>query len=160
MTAVRGELVELSTHAPASHETRHAPASHALVRVETEDGSRWYGLADELGRFLVLLPYPVLSDGFGGSPAGGERRRLSEQTWPVIVEVLYSPSRLEALPGSVLPDYRSVLNQDLASVWSANPDEGGSPGLSLSVELRFGREIVLKTHGRSKLFLSPLDSSP
>lgn len=151
LTAVRGELFDCAAD---------KPAAHAVVRVTTEDGFSWFGLADEQGRFATLMPYPTLIDGIGGSPTANNRRLLCEQTWDLKIEVHYEPTHLQEVPGSRMKDYCSILNQPQARIWLISPEDGGLPMANQHVQLTFGKEVILKTAGFSKLLVSPAASPP
>jgi len=148
LAAVRGELIEQSTG---------APAAHALLRLRVS-GEEHYGLADDSGQFALVFPWPPVLGG-GGSPslAGGS---LREQRWPVTLAVHYEPARLETLPGTLLPDYCSVLQQAPALLWSLSPTAGGVPASEWAGELIFGRELLVGTTGLYPLLVSPAGSSP
>ncbi|HYN38092.1 MAG TPA: hypothetical protein VES39_02455, partial [Rhodospirillales bacterium] len=136
------------------------PAAHAIVRVEIAGGRTWVGLADEAGRFAVLLPYPPLADaGGGGSPpvAGGG---LRDAVWPIAVRIRHDPPPLPPVPGSHLPDYRSVLRQAAAPIWPIAPGDGGLPQPEWLGELRFGEDVVIRTAGSARLLVGTDWSSP
>lgn len=151
ITAVRGEVFDNSAD---------QPAAQAVVRVTTEDEFSWFGLADTQGRFAALMPYPTLIDGIGGSPSAINRKHLYEQTWNLTIEVLYEPTQLQQLPNSIMKDYHSILNQRQADIWPISPDDGGQPAVNQIVQLNFGKDVILKTEGLSKLLISPAASPP
>lgn len=150
LAAVRGELAERDGG---------APAAHAVVRVLIPGEPAWHGLADAEGRFAVLLPWPTLTAGLGGSPAGSEGP-LSGRAWSVRVEVLYEPGRREALPGTAVPDSLSVLRQGAAGVWPEDPAAGGVEETGWDGELAYGRELAVRTGGLARLLVSPRVSPP
>lgn len=149
--AVRGELRRADTG---------APAAHAVVRVETENAETWYGLSDARGCFVVVLPYPPLAHGFGGSPASPGHRPLLEQLWQLSLSVFYQPRAQLALPGSPVPDYLSVLQQAQADLYEHPPEAGGLPVASLPVALQFDRHPTVRTDGVSQLLVMPSTASP
>jgi hypothetical protein len=149
--AVRGELRRADDG---------TPAAHALVRVETESAESWYGLSDGHGRFVVILPYPPLAHGFGGSPASPGHRPLSEQVWQLSLSVFYQPDAQTVLPGSAEPDYLSVLQQAQADLYEHVPADGGVPVASLPVALLFDRHPTVRTDGVSQLLVMPSTASP
>ena len=151
MGVVRGELA-------VSGANRRA--AHAVVRVALPEGRIWHGMADSRGRFVVILPYPTISGGFGSSPPVAGGGALSTQTWTVTLEVLYEPGRLEALPETRVPEYRSIFQQGPATIWPVPQSEGGNEVAELTATLEFGRELILKTAGLSQLLVSPAGSSP
>jgi hypothetical protein len=150
LAAVRGELAERDGG---------APAAHAVVRVLISGEPVWHGLADAEGRFAVLLPWPTLAEGLGGSPAGSQGP-LSARSWSVRVEVLYEPGRREALPGTAVPDSLSVLRQGAAGVWPVGPDGGGTQETGWDGELAYGGELVVRTEGLARLLVSAQPGSP
>jgi hypothetical protein len=103
---------------------------------------------------------PALSNGFAGSPPGTGGTALFEQTWEIGVEVRYQPNLLQSLNGTEVPSYLSILKQRAGTIWNAPPEEGGSGAGSLTEILEFGRELTLRSVGRSKLLVSSRDSSP
>lgn len=137
-----------------------APAAHAVVSVETDTGETWHGLSDAQGRFVVILPYPTLTHGFGGSPPGLGHLPLFEQTWPLLLSVRYEPQAQIALAGAEVPDYLSVLQQAQAEIYAQAPSAGGLPVASIPVELRFDRHPTVRTEGLSQLLVDPSTASP
>jgi len=150
LAVVRGELEDV---------TDGTPARHALVRVELA-GDTYFGLADDAGRFAALLRYPAPEELLGGSPGGGGPRSLAESTWPLSVEVLYSPASHEPLAGTPLPGYLSLLQQEPAEIFTTTPADGGIAQPDWSGELAYRQQLVLRTAGTSKLLIRPGDSSP
>jgi hypothetical protein len=151
---IRGELIDM---------TSDRPAGHALVRVREPAGHRWYGLADEAGRFSLFMPYPQLIGTFSGSPRIFIGQPLNEQTWELVVEVLYEPALLAPLPHTRLPEYLNILSQNPARIWMDLSDEesplgSGSAIFELPATLAYGRELTLRTEGLSKLAISPAKS--
>lgn len=151
MAVVRGELIDQDSE---------LPASYAVLRVSSESGDVWYGVADELGRYEVMFPYPVLVEGFGASPTTPGHNPLYKQTWDLNLEVLYSPNTLVVLPGTSIPNYLSILKQSQASIWSQSESNGGVPSISLPLLLEFHRPVISRTEGLSFLLVSVTDTSP
>jgi len=171
LAVVRGELADRDTG---------EPGSHALLRLDVDGEPSRYGLADAAGRFAVFLPYPAPVEELGGSPPGGSppggsppngsppggpRTPLGDRTFPVSLTVHRTPGGLGALPGTALPSYAEILGQPPARVWPIAPANGapadGGVGEPLwSGELRWGRELVARTAGDSKLLISPSGSPP
>lgn len=149
LAAVRGELALADG----------APAGHAVVRVHIAGEAVHHGIADAAGRFAVLFPQPTLADGLGSSP-GGSGRPLPGRTWNVRVEVLCQPGRLETLPGTSIPDTRSVLLQRPARLWPVRPEDGGGEQPEWHGQLSYGEELIVRTEGLSRLLVSPQPSSP
>ncbi len=148
---IRGELLHL-------HDG--APAAHAVVRVQSESGEAWYGLCDGRGRFIVILPYPALTHGFGGSPSSLGHRPLFQQAWPLLLSVFFEPDTQLELTGAQVPDYLSVLRQARAEIYEQPPEAGGTPVAGIPVELRFDRFPVVRTEGLSQLLVDPSTASP
>ena len=151
VAAIRAELVDADTD---------APAAHAVMSVRTEDGYRWYGVSNNEGKVAVLMPYPMLVDGLGGSPHEGGPGMLSVQTWTLAVDIRYSPELVDRLPLSSLVDYATVLNQPPAEVWLERAAVDVTPLATLDVPLRYGEDVVLKTDGLSTLMVTPVASPP
>ena len=148
-TFLRGDLVDRNTG---------EAAAHALVRVENDDGFSWYSVADENGKFAVMLPYPLLNISFGSSPPTSDGVRLFERTWTVNVTVMYEPLSLDELPGTDLPDYSSILSQGQALLYMESPQTDVGEVNELQAELVYGRDLVIKTAGYSELYISATGS--
>lgn len=133
------------------------PASHALLKLHTDDGEVWFGIADAEGRFVLGLPFPSLGDGFGGSPASTQIP-LHQQSWEAELEVCYAPSHRETFPGASVPSYVSLLNQSAAEVFPVDPDASSSTVTRLPVSLQFQRATVVRSEGVSNLIVSPISS--
>ena len=151
MALIRGELL---------NQDDNQPAAFAVLRVTAESGEIWYGISDELGRFVVMMPYPELVEGFGGSPSSAAHKTIHEQTWDLDLEIFYSPQTLESLPGTSVPDYLSVLRQDAADIWPVAENDGGTSALSLTITLEYHKPAIPRTDGYSTLFISPIETSP
>lgn len=141
--AVRAELVDAETG---------EPAAWAVLEVSAAGVDVARGIADRLGRVLVVLPYPE-PPWQGGSPPTPGSRPLSAQTWPVEIAVRYSPAAASPpLPGAgdpEPPDLCSVLSQAPAALVSA-----ASPAVPITAdELVFGRELVLNAERRTLLVI-------
>jgi len=141
--AVRAELVDAETG---------GPAAWAVLEVSAPGVDTARGIADRLGRVLVLLPYPE-PPWQGASPPPGSRP-LSAQTWPVELAVNYSPADASPpFPGAgdrEPPDLCSVLTQLPASLSTAT-----SPAVPVTTdELVFGRELVLNEGERRILLVT------
>jgi hypothetical protein len=140
--AVRAELTDGLTG---------APAAWAVLEVTAPGVDTARGIADDMGRVLVLLPYPE-PPWHGASPPPGSRP-LSAQTWPVELAVRYSPA-IASPPtaGADVPDLCAVLTQEPATLTSA-----ASPGEPVETdELVFGRELILNTGERRTLLVTPV----
>ena len=148
-TCVRGELINRVTG---------LPAAHALVRVQTEDEFSWFGIADEKGRFAIMLPYPFLSVSFGGSPPTVEGIRLSERTWNIQVSVMYDLLTQQFIRGALRPDYSSILSQNQALIYTQAPETAAGEVAELQAVLVYGRDLIVKTDGFSELYVGPTGS--
>ena len=146
---VRGELVDSDND---------LPAVNALLRVQTDDGSSWYGLSDQDGKFSVMMPYPYLHVAYGSSPPVSDGLRLFQRTWNIALSVLYSPSALEPVPGSDKPSYFSVLKQSQALIYQHSPGSAAGEIDELTTQLNYGRDLVVSTDGFSELHISPTGS--
>jgi hypothetical protein len=96
-------------------------------------------LADQLGRYVVYLPYPeALPPLTGSPPIGGP---LDSLTWPLTVWVRYQPSNqqvlADALPGDP-PELASLLSQASATISS-----GGGTQPNLAATLTFGSQLLV-----------------
>ena len=127
-----------------------APAAWAVLEVRAGEGPVHRGIAGADGRASVLLPYPEPATHLASPPAG--LGGLSSQTWPASVAVRYTPaapsppSKASAAP----PDLCSVLGQPGATALAS-----ASPLAPLDPQtLVFGRELVLRSAGRSVLLVT------
>ena len=146
---VRGELINRITQ---------EPAAHALVRVQTEDAFSWFAISDSEGRFSVMLPYPFLNISYGSSPPVSDGMRLFERSWNIELSIMYEPAAHEEISGAELPDYSSILSQSQALLYTESPESNLGEVSSLQVELVYGRDLIIKTAGFSKLYVSPTGS--
>lgn len=135
-------------------------AAWALVRVTDPLGGRHHGLADEAGRFAVLVPYPDFTELLASPPVGPAAKGLQSASWEVRLEVDYSPGDQTALPGTAVPSYLSLLTQAPATIWDRPPADGGSELPDWLGELGYGRPAIAHTEGTSVLLVSPESSSP
>jgi hypothetical protein len=137
--AVRADLRDVVTG---------APAASAILEVSAAGMPIYRGVADERGSVVVLFPYPE-PPWHGTSPPPGSRA-LSDQTWSVSVSVRYSAAATSP-PAGDPPDLCGVLTQSPATLLTTP-----SPPLPLGAQtLAFGRELVLRTAGRSDLLVVP-----
>ena len=144
IACVRADLEDAVTGAHAAWAVLEASAAGAPV---------YRGIADELGRVAVFLPYPE-PPWHGSSPPPGSRS-LSDQTWPLTLTVRYSPATASPpFPDPASgepPDLCAVLTQSEGTLLAAD-----SPATPLGPQtLAFGRELVLRTPGRSVLLVLP-----
>lgn len=124
-------------------------ASWALLEVALAGAEPVLGLADAAGGVAVFVPYaePAAT---GVSPPRGRRRPLAEERWPVTLRCFYDRS----CPPDELPDLGRALRQAPAAL-----DLDASP-LEPPLELAFGRDLVLRTRGRSEVLVIPAASPP
>jgi hypothetical protein len=155
VAVIRGDLVHWDLSEPDRFDR---PASHATVEVRGPTGESAVGVSDERGRFVVVLPYPEFDLPMDSPPEHG--LALFDQHWTVTLAVRYEPSGLVPLSGTDTPDYASVLEQTVAGVWEsvASPPEAGAAAMEIDVELSYGRDLVVRSHGHSSLLVSPLTS--
>jgi hypothetical protein len=141
------------------------PAAHARVRVTVGDRTR-IGVADERGRVLVLVPWPLLERLRLGSPPGSGQQPPSEQTWPVSLDVWYRPDLPRPFdsdavlppPWSVLPGLKGILEHTgRASIW---PSPAGPPLLTWTGQIAYDHELVVRTDTVSELWISRGASPP
>ena len=148
---IRGELFDL---------VGDRPAAHAVVRIVLPGQGSRHGVADSAGRFAVVFPYPAFEESLASSPGGGEATPVSQRTWDFDLEVFYDPATHQALSGTSIPEYSSILGQPQGRLWVNEP---ASPVDAEAVQqwpgsLRFGRELVVKTEGHSQLLVSSQES--
>jgi hypothetical protein len=146
--AIRADLVDDATG---------QPAAWAVVRVEIGgETETWTGIADEAGRVLVLVPYPVAQELQVGSPPGFGQGNIASQTWPVTIEVQYSPGQLgypadvsgAGWPWTDTPSLRDILlKQQAATIWI----DSATPAAQLMATLNFGQDLVLRSESGSPL---------
>jgi hypothetical protein len=142
-----------------------AAAAHALVRV-TLGGQTARGIADEQGRVLILLPYPLLERLRLGSPPGTGQHPPYEHSWPVSVEVSYRPDLPRPLggtgvlpaPWTRLPGLKAIIeSQDPVWIW---PAPAGPPATTWSGTLTYDHELVVRTQIVSELWITRGASPP
>lgn len=140
-------------------------AAHARVRVTVGGRSR-IGIADERGRVLVLVPWPLLERLRLGSPPGTGQQPPYEQTWPVSLDVWYRsdlprPFGSTAIlpePWRMLPGLKAILEQpDRAFIW---PSPAGPPVLTWTGQIAYDHELVVRTATVSELWISRGASPP
>jgi|SRR5829696_1501285 len=156
LAAVRADLWDIDAR---------QPAAHARVRVTVGDRMRT-GVADERGRFLVLVPWPLLEQLRLGSPPGTAQLPPFEQTWPVSLDVWYRPGLPRPFePEAVLPEpwmfvpgLKGILEHpDRAFIWAA---PGGPPLVTWTGDITYDHELILRTQTVSELWISRGTSPP
>ncbi|MBZ5621165.1 MAG: hypothetical protein LAQ69_20925 [Acidobacteriia bacterium] len=156
VAAVRAWLVEQKPDGTT------APAAWAVMRVQvTGQAEIWPGIADDSGRVLVLVPYPLLDRLKLGSPPGSGQGNISGESWPVTVTVQYSPAAFSfplanvqglSWPFTLTPNLKNILeDQKAATIW-ADP---ATPVTKFSASLNLGRELVLRSAALSPPALVP-----
>jgi len=109
----------------------------------------------------VFLAYPEIEASLGGSPPSPGQAPLGQRSWPMRVSVFYQPGMLPELPGTTIPDFPSILNQQpAATIWVQSPDGGGTPQSEWVGDLPFGGDLVPRTDGSSTLLVGPATTSP
>lgn len=153
MAVVRGDLIDQLTR---------LPAANAFVRVITTEGDVWESIADTRGQFAVVLPYPEIEGGLGGSPSIGSGVALADQTWDLLLQVHYEPALVEEidLVDTTTYSYASILRQAPSTLYADPPETGGVPENDLQLTLEFGRELIANTEGLSELLVNPVGSPP
>jgi hypothetical protein len=119
------------------------PAAGAVLEVAVAGIPAYRGIADAEGRTAVLLPYPEPDPSTGSPPHAS--RALSSLSWPLTLSARYAPGADATQP----PDLHAVLAQPAATLLAAPGTPFGAQTLS------FGRELVLRSNGRSVLLLQP-----
>jgi hypothetical protein len=119
------------------HSAAAEPAAWAVVQVDAGSAS-YTTLADQLGRYVVYLPYPEALPPLGGSPPSGPPGSL---TWPLTISVGYQPSAQDRLADAATadpPELGSLLGQPAAGV-----SAGGATETSLNATLTFGTALLV-----------------
>jgi hypothetical protein len=128
----------------------NVPAASALMQVSRNGEVSSIGLADEMGRVVVALPYPPLPIGLASPPAGAA---LTAQTWSIDVTFRYDPGTAKTgTPGH--PDLCALVGQPTAQALASE-----SPVAALtSARLLYGADTVLATDGQACLLIEPATS--
>ena len=103
------------------------------------DAGTYLTLADQLGRYVVYLPYPEALPPLGASPPGGGPP--GQPTWPLTVSVRYQPTgqnRLADAAAADPPELGSLLGQAAAAI-----SAGGVQQPSLAATLTLGTRLLL-----------------
>jgi len=134
------------------------PGAWAVLAVSSRGRGIGLGAADANGLATVVFPYPEPT-ALPLSPPGAGSARLSDQTWTLDVQAYFgggSPlSHAPIAAPATAPDLCDLLGQRPAALLA---DESGT-ALS-SVQLRYGRELVVRTAPLSTLLLVPSGSPP
>jgi hypothetical protein len=133
-------------------------AAWAVLETSVGDRATGLGVADGNGLATVVFPYPEPT-ALLLSPPGYGSSRLSDQSWALDVHAYFGggspPSAAPVADPSGIPDLCDLLDQHPVTLLA---DESGTP-LS-SVDLRYGRELVLRTSPHSILLFVPAGSPP
>jgi hypothetical protein len=117
------------------------PAPWALVEAFSQGELIARGMADENGQAALFFPYPR----FTTDSLVQNRPALTAQTWQIDIRVYFSPA--PSYPK--IPELCAVLVQPEAS-----PLAVLSPPAPLDlVALKYGKEKILKTQGKSELWI-------
>jgi hypothetical protein len=141
---VRAELHDLSSA---------GPAAWAVVAVQVGGQPAVWGVADQMGRALVLFDYPEPTQFSPASPPAPQPLPLTQQSWPVSVEVYYSPGELSSPPSSqpAIPDLQALFQQAQAVAWGSV-----SPLIPLgNGSVTYGQDCLIATENGNVLFVSP-----
>jgi hypothetical protein len=152
VAAVSAYLIDQATN---------APAAWALLKIKVgNDPETWTGIADDSGRALVLVPYPVVQRLQFGSPPGSGQGSITGESWPLTAQVQYSPDHLGyplasvpdlAWPWTVTPNLKDVLeNQQPATIWA----DAVTAAATFPGTLTLGQNLVLRSAALSPLSLS------
>ena len=139
-----------------------APAAWAVIEAFTAGKFLGRGIADDMGRIALIFAFPTPLSFAPASPPGSPLGSppiatsppLTEQVWPLELRAFYTPDRPIASPlegGPSLPDLRFTLSQPPATLW-ADADQTEI----LETNLRFGRELILKSRPSPSSPPSPL----
>lgn len=125
------------------------PASWTVVEAVIEGVVQGRGISDELGRLLVMFPYPEPKD-FPSSPPHPAPLRIFDRTWTLQLRAFYSPD--PDVPA--IPELKKVFEQQPAALWSSV-----SPAIPLGHQtLKYGSELVLASESESELLITPTSS--
>jgi hypothetical protein len=133
-------------------EVANTPAAWALVSIQVgSDPETWTGIADDSGRVLVLVPYPIAQNLILGSPPGSLQGNVAGETWPLTMQVQYSPGQLTyplanasdvVYPWTDTPNLKDILNsQQPAIIWS----DPSTPLSTFQATLTLGQDLVLRS---------------
>jgi len=161
MAAIRADLWDTSLD---------APAAWAVIETFTAGKFLGRGIADDAGRIAVIFSYPPPLSFAPASPPGSPlgsppvatTAPLTEQVWPLELRAFYTPVRPVVSPpefieeaGPPLPDLRFTLSQPAATLWA----DAEQTEILLETNLRFGRELILKSRPSPSSPPSPLSQT-
>jgi hypothetical protein len=143
VAAVRANVVSVSDGRPAAF-----CRLDLVVETSASVRRRYVGVADAEGTVVVPFAYPRFGsaqDGAASPPEGGTPGvPPAARTWSIEVRVRHRPDVLEHHAGLPAPTLSSILAQQEAALL---PEAGRPPLLSLTTELEYGRELILRTAG-------------
>lgn len=165
-----GSPVEAEPGVPLfSTASRQVPAGMAVARAELRDAAQnrpasWAvlethyngrllgrGIADEMGRVVVIFQYPApraspIASPLGSPPAGSGKPLFSQE-WSLELRAFYAPKLASPLGQAARepPDLRSTLGQKQAVLWD---DIALTTPITEAV-LRYGRELILRSRDES-----------
>jgi hypothetical protein len=123
-----------------------APASWARLDIGLPDGTTATGVADGAGRVCVFFPWP--------EPPVSQPGDLHGQVWPLQLRASFgSPAAPGQAPSPVAPADGAPELSDLMQQRSTRLIAGDSGDLTRA-NLSYGRDLVLRTAGRSTLSLT------
>jgi hypothetical protein len=133
LAVIRGQLASASTG---------AWAAHAAIELDVAGPHTSYGIADEKGRFAVLLPYPTVTVPLGTASPPGGRIPLAAQRWSFALRVRHEPAALVYPIDSTVPHLRSIFDQRTVSVL---PVATSASVAAFHGELALGVPLTLRT---------------
>jgi hypothetical protein len=127
-------------------------APWALVSLQVcNDPETWQGISDETGSAMVLVPFPVAESLLLTSPPNSGQASIGTETWPLTVEIFYSPDLLGyplasapdlAWPWTDTPNLRDILQaQQPATIWA----DQATPVSQFQATLTLGQNLVLRS---------------
>ncbi len=130
----------------------NSPAAWATVGIQVgSDPETWVGIADDSGRAVVMVPFPVVQRLRLGSPPGAGQGDFANESWPLTVQVQYSPDQLSyplanvadpVMPWMDTPNLKDILeNQKPATIW-ADPSTSSA---DFDATLTLGQDLVLRS---------------
>jgi hypothetical protein len=114
-----------------------AGAAWAVMTARAPGGPPAIGVADSRGVISLPLPYPELRSAFFGSPLISAPLKLSDQNWPVDINVFWTPFSAAV----TTPDLEQLLQQGEASVW--RDTARSTPATTFTLE--FGNDLILRS---------------
>lgn len=133
----------------------NAPASWARISATFGADEPWMTVADARGMFALFVPYAAALPALTGNPPV-TTATIGEIQWNVTLRAFYEPAILRRVPGSPLPDTRTVMEQSQGTIYSAiGVDPEPAPNPRLDKPLRFGVELIAATQNSPRLLINP-----